>query len=720
MDNSINTKKLNSSWTKYDIVKLVDIDSIEDLDMYISGLRPIESSVLKAFIGINNLSEELPSFWKEIRNHPKYFKIFTLIAAITTHYSVLEKMSRFASKGNMIGEYIYENHKLSTNLRSALVVSGAALQKYRRSENVPYTLASLFENGEIGLILKSLFTNRLTKVGYTCEQLENSKLFFEACDKINIISALSLTKEQFIKWMNGESLDIENEIFTLDKLKGYSKIPMLRVNQWMNDWDDIDFNSDELRKRPKPYFYIFSIDARLLKRLSDVHSRNTDRTSPQRKRSDARVREISNYIEGGFPWSTLSSEQQKIEEHIKLKMPGLLPTAIILNILSPDEKRNGKKIDSNDCLFIEDKLEDPESFDKSKKDIFPTLNIPDHIFNNEWKPELKPIEIIDGQHRLWAFDETQNFNGNYELPVVAFYNLDRAWQAYLFYTINIKPVRINTSLGFDLYPMLRTQKWLEASKDGVLAYRESRAQELVELLWLYPNSAWYNRINMLGESGGPTMSQAAFVRTLINSFFRKQKGLYASELVKNEPQVLNWNRAQQAAFLILIWGEIEVALRKEKKLEWANQIRTREDNNNLDLAFVGKDSFLSRDQGVRPIMVFINDFFFTLMDESIMSLNKFLWEIELDERVISNESIDYALDLFKSDKDFYHYVQIFAENIIKIDWRTPSAPFASEEERKQQLIYKGSGGYSEYYNQIVSLFRKSIDKKLRVVINKMI
>lgn len=723
MKESVDVRKLKASWTKYDIVKLVDIDSIEELKSFIAGSKPIDAPVLRAFIGVNNLSDDLPSFWDAISSHPKYLRLFALIAAITTHHSILEKMAQFANKGNMSGLYIYEGgNKYSTNLRGALVVSGAALQKYRKSEKVPYIFTSLFENGEIGLIAKTLFANRLMKTGYTEVQLRNKELYYEACDKTNIISALALTKAQFKKWVEGKSLDIKEEVFSLDKLRAYTEIPMLRVNQWMNEWDDIDFNIEELRRKPKPYFYTFSIDARLLKRLSDVHARNIDRISPQRKRSDARVKEISNFIEGGFPWSTLSIEQQKTEEHSKLKMPGFLPTAIILNVLSPNEKRNGRQIEERDCLFIEDQLNDPESFDKKKKDVFPTLHIPKHIFDDGWNPELKPIEIIDGQHRLWAFDENQNFNGNYELPVIAFHNLDRSWQAYLFYTINIKPVRINTSLGFDLYPMLRTQKWLEASKDGVLAYRESRAQELVELLWLYPNSPWHNRINMLGESGGPTMSQAAFVRTLMNSFFRKSKGLYASDLVKNDLQVLNWNRAQQAAFLILIWAEIESSLKDVKDLEWANMIRKErtDADSDSDLAFTGRDSFLSRDQGVRPIMVFANDFFFTLMDESILTLNKFVWVGDLDERIISEESIDSAIYLFKRDSYLCNILNLFAKNIIKIDWRTPSAPFENEEERKQQLIYKGSGGYSEFYSDIKKVFAESVDKKLSEVAAKMI
>ena len=87
--------------------------------------------------------------------------------------------------------------------------------------------------------------------------------------------------------------------------------------------------------------------------------------------------------------------------------------------------------------------------------------------------------MIDGQHRLWAF-EGEELAGDYELPVIAFVGLDLSWQAYLFYTINIKPKKINTSLAFDLYPLLRTEEWLNKF-EGPAIYRETRAQELVEL-----------------------------------------------------------------------------------------------------------------------------------------------------------------------------------------------------------------------------------------------
>ena len=277
MNEKINIKKLKSSWTKYDIVKLIDITADNDLEPYIVGLKAIDTPVLKGFLGINHLSDELPSFWKEIQNYPKQVRLFAFVAAVSMHYSLLKLLARFSSKSSMTGTYKYEpNTKVSTNLRSALVLSGAALQNYRREKEVPYTLATLFEDGNVGLLAKELFINRLCVIGYNeAELVADQELFWEACDKSFIIDALSLDKEQFKKWTLGESLDPKKDVFSISNLKVYSRLPMLRVNQWMNEWDDINFNSEELRRKPKPYFYTFSIDARLLKRLSDVHRRNS-------------------------------------------------------------------------------------------------------------------------------------------------------------------------------------------------------------------------------------------------------------------------------------------------------------------------------------------------------------------------------------------------------------------------------------------------------------
>ena len=162
MNETIDLKKLKSSWTKYDVVKLIDIVAENKLKEYINDGKTIDKPVLKGFLGIKELSDELPSFWSEIQNYPKQIRLFSLIAAISMHYTLLKLLAQFALKGTMTGvyKYIEKDIKVSTNLRSALVISGAALQNYRREKKVPYTFASLFENGEVGLLVRKLFINR--------------------------------------------------------------------------------------------------------------------------------------------------------------------------------------------------------------------------------------------------------------------------------------------------------------------------------------------------------------------------------------------------------------------------------------------------------------------------------------------------------------------------------------------------------------------------------
>ena len=480
---------------------------------------------------------------------------------------------------------------------------------------------------------------------------------------------------------------------------------MIKMNQWLNEWDDVNYDKDELRRKPEPVAYLFSIDARVLKKLADVHRRKADKPREedkhvQRNLNESRIDEINSYIEGGFPWSTLSATEKISYENQKLKMPGFLPTAIIANIIGPGEKRNNRLINDADLLKISD-----------EKTSSATLNIPEQIFSEVWNPELKPIEIIDGQHRLWAFDEDDPLSGNFELPVVAYFNLDRAWQAYLFYIINIKPVKINTSLGYDLYPLLRTQEWLENSKEGLIAYRETRSQEIVEALWSYPKSPWFKRINMIGESGGPTMSQAAFIRSLSNSFFKKQKGLFSSNLLDQE--VLPWSRNQQAAFIILLWVEFGNAVSKTN-LEWAQMLRDEvrelkdfEVTEKWDLAFLSKNSFLARDQGVRGFSTYANDFFYVVASSSEYSFDEFNY-LEEEVKSITTENISTAIEHFKNDKkDIYELIIEFCRIAAQIDWRTPSADFKNEEQRTDRMRFRGSSGYSQFWKVLDEQFKNS-------------
>ena len=213
--------------------------------------------------------------------------------------------------------------------------------------------------------------------------------------------------------------------------------------------------------RPEPYIYLFAMPATRLRQLSAVYRRERSVVAAegiQRARADKRTARIKRYIEAGYPFGDLRPRVQ--EKNLHLRKPGWLPTAIVVNILRQGDQRRGKTIAEKHVARL------------AERDGQHYLRLPKQ--NDFARRDVRPFEVIDGQHRLWAFDEDNELS-EFELPVVAFSGLDIAWQAYLFWSINISPERINPSHAFDLYPLLRTQDWLEGTGE-ITVYRTARAQ----------------------------------------------------------------------------------------------------------------------------------------------------------------------------------------------------------------------------------------------------
>lgn len=86
----------------------------------------------------------------------------------------------------------------------------------------------------------------------------------------------------------------------------------------------------------------------------------------------------------------------------------------MVNILTADDKRRGSE--------VAEKL-DVQNIDGSVASI----SLPQGVNEPDWVPEdLPPIEVIDGQHRLWAFEEEDTLQGDFELPVAN--DRIRAWR----------------------------------------------------------------------------------------------------------------------------------------------------------------------------------------------------------------------------------------------------------------------------------------------------
>jgi hypothetical protein len=483
---------------------------------------------------------------------------------------------------------------------------------------------------------------------------------------------------------------------------GSQELAALRVPQWLDAWDAVQFDPDAYRREPEHCFYVFSIPATELKALSGIYprspagrNRGADDLGIQRRHEKDRSDEIGRFVEFGYPWSDMSRAKRESGKFDDLRKPGWLATAVVVNILRADDERVGQKVEPSDLITI-----------AHKGGATATVRLPASFTDSDWKAKtIPPVEVIDGQHRLWAF-EGHSIHGEFELPVVAFYGLDLSWQAYLFYTINIKPKKINASLAFDLYPLLRTEDWLEKF-EGHIIYRETRAQELVDVLYSHDQSPWHKRINMVGESGqkGLMVSQAAWIRSLLATFVKSWEGtrhpvggLFGTP-VGSHRLVLPWSRAEQAAFLIVAGDCLQVSISAGKS-SWAKALRAQQRpvlfQGSKDLAFFGPDTLVNQDQGIRGFLYVINDLCYVCADD--LDLARWGRSTNSDQD-LDRQVSDAVASLRKSKAG--KFLMSIAEALANYDWRASDAPGLTEPERLMKAALRGSGGYKELRKQLL-------------------
>jgi DGQHR domain-containing protein len=480
------------------------------------------------------------------------------------------------------------------------------------------------------------------------------------------------------------------------------EVPALRVRQWLPEWDEVDF-SDPHKGRPPDHFYLFSMPASSLRALCGVERRDarsgTRRSSDvriQRSHDEQRSEEISRFVKHGFPWSALGKAQRRSGKFDDIKQPGWLPTSIVVNIRSADQTMDGAEVAAKDLIAVED-----------GEDGRTAIRLPLNGDDADWSPTgLEPMEVIDGQHRLFAFSAADE--SEFELPVVAFVGLARSWQAYLFWTINIKPKRINASLAYDLYPLLRNQDWLERF-EGPTIYRETRAQELTEMLWAHAESPWRRRINMLGDSGG-NVRQAAWVRSLTHTYIKASEGrgvrgiggLFGAPSGEDQ-LMLSWTREQQAAFLIYAWQRVAEKVAASKD-QWARHLRELAsarnpdggDADKPDAAFAGRFTLLDTDQGVRGVLFITNDL--CMLSKAKLKLSE--WGTTEVREGSDEEEVSSQLKALAKHPVAKLLAEI-ATDIATFDWRTYGTPELDEEARLRAAAYRGSSGYKELRRQLL-------------------
>lgn len=482
-----------------------------------------------------------------------------------------------------------------------------------------------------------------------------------------------------------------------------NKIPAIRFKQWLPEWDQFDFDEAQHRRKPDDHILLFSMPAVQLRALSGVYRRTRGRDGGeglQRLHDPKRSAAIRDFVRYGHPYSSLPATARN-HQSAAIRKPGWLPTAIVVNILTAADERRERRVSAEDLIKI-----NLESEDRAE------LILPYADRLEKWAPKgLEPFEVIDGQHRLWAFDEVladDSLPGDFELPVVAFTGLDVGWQAYLFWSINVSPKRINPSHAFDLFPLLRSAEWLETFSD-LRIYRQARAQELTEILFTQPESPFHNRINMLGESAktappGAGVTQAGWVQAITTSLLstgsgRSANGLFAAKIsAKQGP--LNWSRPQQAAFLITLWNGIRNMVINGRH-KWVQDLTQPGGQQSLDnaaeLAFTGSRTMLNQEQGIRGVIAVANEIFFALAQRDP---ELFVLESQVPAGVATTTA-DVSTALSELGRSALPpFIDEVASGIGGFDWRSADAPGLDEQTQLVKRAFRGSSGYVALRQQL--------------------
>jgi DGQHR domain-containing protein len=187
----------------------------------------------------------------------------------------------------------------------------------------------------------------------------------------------------------------------------------------------------------------------------------------QREVSPKRLKELKHYItttDATFPTAIIIAVDERCCKFSETTKNSAIGTLTLSNYLDPTKNRN------NDILY---------------RDI---------------------AKIIDGQHRIKAFED--GHNNDFNLNVAVFVGADIATQAEIFSTVNLAQTKVNSSLVYDLFSLARSRS------------PEKTAHEITILLDRRQDSPFRGLIKRLGVATngrfGETLSQATIVRGILN------------------------------------------------------------------------------------------------------------------------------------------------------------------------------------------------------------
>src|SRR5262249_17910122 len=98
--------------------------------------------------------------------------------------------------------------------------------------------------------------------------------------------------------------------------------------------------------------------------------------------------------------------------------------------------------------------------------------------------------------------------------------------------------------------------------------------------------------------------------------------------------------------------------------------------------------------GIRALLHVTNDLCFIRARD--LQLDD--WITAEDAGAIDEEAVTMALRSLETQK-VSRFLKEIANELVSYDWRTSTAPSLTEDQRREKLVFRGSGGYKELRSQ---------------------
>ena len=173
-----------------------------------------------------------------------------------------------------------------------------------------------------------------------------------------------------------------------------------------------------------------------------------------------------------------------------------------------------------------------------------------------------------------------------------------------------------------------------------------------------------------------------------------------SEQSEKRTDVLKWNRAQQAAYLITLWSRLEHEIETSNE-EWGVHLRkwTRLDDpaQAHDPAFAGRYSMLATDQGVRGFLQVCNDISF----QSRHDVPFVAWQRSTSSEATNEFEVTEALEELSEHAPISGFIGNLTADIARFDWRSAVTPHLPRPVENFQSRYRGGSGYKQVRLQLL-------------------